>query len=753
MNLRTSIILLVVILTLGTGLGSSLLARRMASRSLEDALLDQGSVAARVLATRLSSTVREGKHEEADRVLVETIKRNPTIEFAYIVGFDNRIFAQASRNGWPELSAAEEHHHLPASVHSPEFSHSGRTGNFLEVSCLLAENRPAHLHLGLDEEPMYAQIRTLNRRILGWTLLLTSIGIASGIFLSRRMTKPLADLATELLDMSRSGTARKIVFRGRGRDLANLFEAFNRLLADRRKTDKALRESEERIRATFNSISDPVFLHPLLEEGFGFFSEVNSTACRRYGYTREEFLNLKATDISKREDAEAHASRQSRRFLREAHRNIFEAVHITKSGQEFPVEINSTVIELGGKPYILSVARDITDRKQAEQEREDLQARLNQAQKMESIGRLAGGVAHDFNNMLSVIMGHLELAMEQVDQELPVYADLQQIHKASVKSSHFTRQLLAFARKQTIAPEVLDLNQSIEDMLQMLQRLVGEDIELNWTPGTDIWPIELDPSQLDQILANLCANARDAIQDVGRITIETGNITIGEDHCTGRPEMRPGDFVLLAVSDDGRGLDPEIMGQLFEPFFTTKAMGQGTGLGLATIYGIIKQNDGFINVYSEPGQGTTFRIYLPRHLGQVAPARTPDQAGPVPGGQETILIVEDNATILDMAARMLQQRNYKVLAAASPAEAMQLAAQHDDSIHLLLTDVIMPGMNGRDLAENLEASCPGIKCLYMSGYTSNVITNRGVLDRGVHFIQKPFSIRELARKVREALDS
>jgi two-component system, cell cycle sensor histidine kinase and response regulator CckA len=388
---------------------------------------------------------------------------------------------------------------------------------------------------------------------------------------------------------------------------------------------------------------------------------------------------------------------------------------------------------------------DITDRMTLEEQ-------LRQAQKMESIGRLAGGVAHDFNNMLSVILGNAELFMQDLDPSEPLYDHIREIFTAANRSKDVTRQLLAFARKQTIAPRVLDLNETVAGMLGMLQRLLGENIDLVWVPDSGLWPVRMDPSQVDQILTNLCVNSRDAIDDVGRLTIETGMVSFDQDYCVHHAGYVPGDFVMLAVSDNGCGMEPQTVAQLFEPFFTTKETGKGTGLGLATVYGIVRQNHGFIDVYSEPDRGTTFRIYLPRHLTHLDRATKLRPAPPDAVGCETILLVEDESMILKMAERILGGLGYQVLAAVSPGEAIRQAREHGGEIHLLLTDVVMPEMNGRDLARNLLLSYPSLKCLFMSGYTADVIAHHGVLDEGVAFIQKPFSTSEIAAKIREVLD-
>ncbi|MDR3581415.1 MAG: PAS domain S-box protein [Oryzomonas sp.] len=396
---------------------------------------------------------------------------------------------------------------------------------------------------------------------------------------------------------------------------------------------------------------------------------------------------------------------------------------------------------------------EVTERIRAEEEKDKLETQLQLAQKMESVGRLAGGIAHDFNNLLTVILGHAQLGLMKTDPSLPLFDNLEEIYKAGERSADLTRQLLAFARKQTVAPTVLDLNKILTGMLNMLQRLIGEDIELTWLPATDLWPVNMDPSQIDQILVNLCVNGRDAISGVGKITIETGNIVCNDSYCNHHTGFVPGEYVLLVVSDDGCGMDKETLGHIFEPFFTTKGVGKGTGLGLATVYGIVKQNNGLIYVYSEKDHGTTFNIYLPRHDVASRPAHAAESAEVfVVGGQETILLVEDERAILEMTTTMLKMQGYTVLPANTPEEAIHTAEEHSGEIHLLATDVIMPRMNGQDLAKKLLPLHPHIKHLFMSGYTANVIAHNGMLEVGVNFIQKPFSMQDLATKVREVLN-
>jgi PAS domain S-box-containing protein len=473
-----------------------------------------------------------------------------------------------------------------------------------------------------------------------------------------------------------------------------------------------------------------------------------------YGYTAQEAFGRNLLDLiippEMRDEVRAAIRRMAE--TREAIPSS-ELLLMRKDGSLIPVYSSHALVQIPGQDaelYCIDI--DLSDRLQAEAEKEKLQTHLLQAQKMESVGRLAGGVAHDFNNMLGVILGHVELAMEKVEKKHRLYSDLIEIKTAAQRSADLTRQLLTFARKQTISPKQLNLNDTVESMLKMLRRLIGEDIDLIWQPAAHLWPVKMDSSQIDQVLVNLCVNARDAISGVGRLTIETGRQNFDEEFCNQHSGFIPGDYVLLTVSDNGCGMNKETLDNLFEPFFTTKEMGKGTGLGLATVYGIIKQNNGFINVYSEPGQGSTFKIYLPRLITDDDTDMTaPEKKAPA-GGTETILLVEDEPAILRMTRMMLERKGYNVLSAATPTEAMGKAKNHPGTIDLLMTDVVMPEMNGRDLAEKLSALYPDINILFMSGYSANVIAHQGVLDEGVAFIQKPFSMADLAEKVREVLD-
>ena len=396
--------------------------------------------------------------------------------------------------------------------------------------------------------------------------------------------------------------------------------------------------------------------------------------------------------------------------------------------------------------------QDITERKLAEEKRLNLEAQLQQSRKMEVIGQLAGGVAHDFNNILQSIMGHAQLASSSIDSADPVREDLAEIQRAARHAGDLTRQLLTFARKQDNDPRVIELNRSVKIMLKMLRPLIGENIRLVWEPGEDLWPVKMDPVQIDQILANLCVNARDAIDGAGEVHILTENRHVEEGQTMDHDGVPPGDYVVLSVRDTGCGMDAQTQGKIFEPFFTTKEVGKGTGLGLATVYGIVQQSEGHIGIRSEVGKGTTFLIYLPRFEGDAASSGDAPSVREPGKGQGTVLLVEDEPSVLNMGTRMLQTLGYAVLPAASPDEALRLAEEHGGTIQLLLTDVMMPGMNGRELADILKTRLPHIKQIFMSGYTANVLeAHDGDPALAGLLLSKPFSIAQLAAKIKDVL--
>lgn len=524
-------------------------------------------------------------------------------------------------------------------------------------------------------------------------------------------------------------------------------------ITEQKRIEEALRQSEAYLKAVMDNLPIGVAVNSIDPEVA--FSFMNDNFPKFYRTTRDALAKPDSFWEAVYEDPlfreEMRKSVLADCSSGDPKRMYWEDVPITRQGKETAF-INARNTQVPGQNLMISTVWDVTERKQAEKERQTLQEQLAQVQKIESIGRLAGGIAHDFNNMLVVILGHTEMILEQMRPTEPNYNELQEVQKAARRSAEITRQLLAFARKQTIAPQILDLNKTVGGMLQMLRRLIGEDIDLNWLPASDLAWIKIDPTQIDQILANLCVNARDAITGTGKITIETGNAFFDEDYCITHTGYVPGDYVLLSVGDNGCGIDHQIMDHLFEPFFTTKEVDKGTGLGLSTVYGIVKQNNGFINVYSELGHGTNVNIYFPQHQSKQksSPDIPKDQSAQ--GGKEIILLVEDEPSILDMTKMMLEKLGYQVIPAKTPGEAIELANRHAGDIHLLLSDVVMPEMNGRELARNILSLYPDIKRLFMSGYTANVIAHHGILDEGINFIQKPFSLKTISCKVREVLD-
>jgi PAS domain S-box-containing protein len=519
-------------------------------------------------------------------------------------------------------------------------------------------------------------------------------------------------------------------------------------ITDHKQAIKAKDEERSFIKTMIDSVPGAFYL--LDVEGF----YVRWNAYQRdeiVGKPEDQMAGAKAIDTIHPDDREIVGSKIES-ILRNGSSEVVAGRVLLRGGPEYRwLLMTGRSILIKGKPHLIGIGIDISDQRKYEEEKAQLESQLQQARKMESVGRLAGGVAHDFNNMLSIIIGHAEMVLDEIKPGDAFHHDVMEMKTAAERSADLTRQLLAFARKQTVSPKILDLNETASGILKMLQRLIGEDISLSWIPGLDVWPVKIDPSQIDQVLANLAVNARDAIGGVGIMTIETANVVFDETYCLTHKGFKPGSYVLLAVSDTGAGMDKKTLDLIFEPFFTTKELGKGTGLGLATVYGIVKQNNGFINVYSEPGQGTTFKIYLPRAEDYVeeklAQARKRDLRG-----TETILLVEDEESILGLGKDILERRGYVVLAANRPHEALKMAQSHPGPIHLLITDVVMPQMNGKDLRDKLDAIKPGFKSIYMSGYTADVIAHRGVLDEGIDFLQKPFSVKNLAEKVREVLD-
>jgi hypothetical protein len=514
------------------------------------------------------------------------------------------------------------------------------------------------------------------------------------------------------------------------------------LQAERRLAEETITERDASFRLLFANHPQPMWVYDL--ETLAFL-EVNNAAIACYGYSRDEFLQMRITDIRLAEDGTKILKCAKR--VQSGLQFSGQWRHRLKTGQIIDVEITSQMLKFAGRNAALVIAQDITKRKYLEEQ-------LTQSQKMEAIGRLAGGMAHDFNNILMVIIGYSEFLLDRYRDELdPLHKELEQIRRAGERAAALTRQLLAFSRKQVLQPQVLDLNLVVADMVKMLQRLIGEDIDLNIALEPALGHVEADPNQIEQVILNLVVNARAAMPQGGKLTIETANVELDEMYAQWHPEARSGSYVMLAVSDTGYGMDAATKAHLFEPFFTTKAQGQGTGLGLATVYGIVKQSGGDIWVYSEPGKGATFKIYLPRIEESVgAPQSNPARAE-LPQGWETILLVEDEDGVRELIRTLLQSSGYTVLAAANGGEALLICEKYSGPIHLLITDVVMPHMSGHELGERLALLRPGLRTLYMSGYTDEVVVHYGMLGPSLFFLQKPFTQADLKHKVRKVLDT
>ncbi len=528
------------------------------------------------------------------------------------------------------------------------------------------------------------------------------------------------------------------------------FHLLARDITARKEAEAALRRSEEMYRTILDTMEEGLYENDLR----GNYTFVNRTACKQLERPPEELLGKNYRDITSPKMATKLYEVFHRIYVTGKPELLFTYDVPCSTGEIRTYQMNATLIRnaSGEITGFRNLNREITELKKVEEERERLEQQLLQAKKLESIGRLAGGVAHDFNNMLTVILGYTELIKAMPSLDPMLMRNMQEVEKAAKRSRDLTAQLLAFSRKQIIAPRQMDLNGLILDTQQTLARLVGEDIDLRFYPGKDMWKIKFDPSQMEQILVNLAANARDAMPRGGKLTIETENIHLNEMYCKIHHGFVPGHYVLLEVTDDGAGISKDALPHIFEPFFTTKEAGRGTGLGLATVYGIVKQNNGFINVYSELRRGTTFKIYIPRCTEEGEIAEEPEEI-PEVAGSGTIILVEDDEMVRQITTEMLESIGYTTIAMDNPLDVPELFERGDIDIDLLITDVVMPAMSGNDLRDRIEAIRPGVKVLFMSGYTSNVIVHRGVLEEGVHFIQKPFNLSDLARKIREVLSS
>ncbi len=521
-------------------------------------------------------------------------------------------------------------------------------------------------------------------------------------------------------------------------------------ITERKRAEEAAREAEVRHRILIDTIPDLVWL----KDQNGVFLSCNPTFERFFGAKESEIVGK--TDYDFVDESLADSFRLHDQMAMEADGPSINEEWLTFSDDGYHglfETIKTPMRDVDGNLIgVLGIARDITARVKAEKEKQKLETQLMQSLKMEAIGKLAGGIAHDFNNLLTTIIGYADFALDETGENKSLYNEIEEIRKAGRQAATLTRQLLTFSRKQIIQPQVLSLNDILENMENMIHRTIGEDIEFKTIFEPNLWAVKMDPGQIEQILMNLVVNARDAMPDGGKLTVKTANVELDEVYFQNHGvENMPGYYAMLAITDTGTGMDENTRNHIFDPFFTTKEMGHGTGLGLSTVYGIVKQNNGHIWVYSEPGKGTIFKLHFPRIAGDEASEFGEQADENRLKGSETILVAEDNEKLLKLTQRMLESYGYKVLTAQNATEAMETFNRGSGSIHLLLTDVVMPGMNGRKLAEHIQSKNPTVKIIYMSGYTDDTISKHGILHDDIEFIEKPFSQKDLGIKVKEVL--
>jgi two-component system cell cycle sensor histidine kinase/response regulator CckA len=512
-------------------------------------------------------------------------------------------------------------------------------------------------------------------------------------------------------------------------------------ITERRRNEERLRQSEERFSKAFRSSPLAITISTLAE---GRYLDVNDSFLSIMGYKRDELIGRTAFELGVWAIPKARAN-MVELLSKSGKVNALQTQYVTKKGETRLVQVSAELIQLDGAPCVLAITNDITDARRLEDQ-------FRQAQKMEAVGRLAGGVAHDFNNMLGVIIGYSELVEESLDAEDPVRKQVEQVNKAAHRAAALTKQLLAFSRQQILQASVLNLNAVVNNVSKMLLRMIGEDISLHLIPGAPLGSVKADAGQIEQILMNLVINARDAMPAGGKIIIETADADLDETYSKNHPAVQPGPYVMLSVSDTGGGMDSKTMSRIFEPFFTTKPPGQGTGLGLSMVYGVVKQSGGYIWVYSEPGKGTTFKMYFPRVDEPAESLLKPKVTTTFAKGEETILLVEDDDALRNLTLRLLRNQGYTVLEAKDGQEAIAMSTKYQETIHLLLTDVIMPGLSGTELAARLRGARPTLKLLCMSGYTGALITQQGIVNPDETLLQKPFTKSSLLGHVRNALE-
>jgi PAS domain S-box-containing protein len=753
LGIKAKIVLLTIAIIL-FAVGASIMVGTYAfTREFSDVLRSKALTTGKVLKYQMEKLMSFGLLPEEivgfEDQCAEVVAKYGDISYAFVADVRGRILFhnQPSRNGTalaePGILAA-----LASPVESTWLNTDGKD-RFYEVAVPVFTPRGEHvvsIVIGVPEQVVARK----TRRIL---MQASAVAVACSGFstllllyaLSAWVSKPIDRFLAVIGDISRNDmkfTNRVAV--GSRDEIGRLGSAFNEMIDTLEETTVSkdlLQESEGKYRSLVEHSQVGVYI--LQDRVFRF---VNNRFCEIIAYGRGEVIDrLDPRSLVHPEELEEIESEIMRCFSGEIASIDREVRFIRKSGEVFPATILGTLSQYHGRPAIIGTVLDKSKEKLLEEQ-------LLQSQKLEAVGKLAGGIAHDFNNLLTAILGYTELLLDRLRESDPLRGDVEEIRKAGARAAGLTRQLLAFSRKQVFQPKVINMNDVVANMDAMLHRLLGEDIERKSVITEGLWNVRADPGQMEQVILNLAVNARDAMPGGGKITVETANVVLDESYARSHVAVTPGPYVLIALSDTGSGMDEKTRARIFEPFFTTKGPGKGTGLGLSTVYGIVKQSQGVVWVYTEPGKGTTFKVYLPAVMDSAEPLVPVEEITAVLyNGSETILLAEDEDIVRDLVMKVLRAGGYKVLPARDGMEAIRIGDSHKGTIHLLVTDVVMPRMSGRELVGRILPARPQMKVMYMSGYTENAIVHHGVLEEGVEFIQKPFKTTDLVRRVREVL--
>ncbi|MDJ0652524.1 MAG: ATP-binding protein [Xanthomonadales bacterium] len=738
MRLSTKVLFLVVAVIFGIGAGSLFLASQTMRQALEDELLNQARAAAQLLADRIANEVIDGDVVESRRAVMRLVERSPSIAYAYITDFDGRIFTHSFNKGFPRELLPDNNQARTRADGLRKASHLDTGDGFvLEVDYPLIEGMTAHAHIGMDQSPTRELIGSLRNRIVVWTLGLAALFIVAGIVTSRRITRPLTELTSAMQAFGAGRVGQELQVGGGSREVSNLTQAFNRMIADRRHAMDELQQSQ----------------HLLLTMADNFPNSFASVIepDRTISFTSGQEYRNQGLDPARFQGASLD------RVFGDKAPMLRKYCERTFAGDEcsFELEFNNQLhlyqmvplrAEDGSIPQILLVAENITERVKTE-------LALRRSQKMEAIGQMAGGIAHDFNNILHVIIGNIHLLRSQVGDDEKAQKRIQAIDKSSQRAADLTGQLLGFSRRRAVQTVVTNVNDLIVDMDALILRSSTPEVEINHNIADALWRTEIDPGDFQDAILNLVINARDAMPDGGRLLISTRNCELDDAFCAINPGARPVQYIQLSVSDTGTGISEEHLDHIFEPFFSTKPAGDGTGLGLAMVYGFIQRSHGFIKVESEPGTGTVFHLFLPRaSTGAAQRGDVAEASSSLPGGNESILVVDDEPALLDLANDTLTALGYRVMSAGNGQSALESLRQYP-TIDVLFTDVVMPGgISGFELAEQALSARPDLKILLTSGYAEKSIAKDSHRRFSDSVLYKPYTQSELAYRLRDLLD-